>query len=113
VLHNSIRAGDTAHVWRTKYRDYESGIVAIGRVEELPRLLSTSTRGLFALPQRLAAAGWDETKAPSSWKTGIRVMQTFWNSPLQPGIRPYQGTVRRLNDLEVSAIEAEINARSR
>lgn len=111
VLHKSINVGDHAYIWRTKYRDHESGIIAVGRVAEVPRQLSSSTQMLFVLPQRLRAAGWSETKAPSSWKTGIRVTRTFWNGPLQANIRPYQGTVRRLNDLEIGAIEAESEER--
>ena len=111
VLHNQIGIGDSAFIWRTRYRDHENGIVAVGRVEEVPRQFSSSTERLFALPQRLLAAGWNEAQAPSSWKTGIRITQKFWNAPLQPKIRPYQGTVRQLNDEEIKAIQAEIQAR--
>ena len=64
VLHSKIKIGDGAFIWRTKYRDHENGIVAIGRVEEVPRQLSPSTQGLFALQQRLLAAGWNEAQAP-------------------------------------------------
>jgi len=72
------------------------------------RPFSASTKRLFALPARLFAAGWSETQAPFSWKTGIRIKQEFWNHPLQPDIRVSQGTVRRLNDREIKAVEAEV-----
>jgi hypothetical protein len=111
VLHGRIKIGDSAFIWRTKYRDYENGNVAVGRVEEVPRQLSPSTHRLFSLPQRLLAAGWNEAQAPSSWKTGIRITRQFWDAPLQPNISTYQGTVRQLGDDETQAVEAEINSR--
>ena len=86
ALHNQVKAGDEAYIWRTKYREHENGIVAVGRVEEPPRLLNAATQRLFALPHRLRAAGWNETDAPSSWKTGIRITRKFWNAPLRPDI---------------------------
>ena len=111
VLQNEIRVGDAAFLWRTRYRDEESGIIGIGCVEEIPRIFSVASKQQFALPQRLQAPGWSEGKAPSSWKTGIRIAKNFWNGPLRVNIRPSQGTVRRLRDVEIQAIEAEFKAR--
>jgi hypothetical protein len=37
VLQGRIRLGDDAFIWRTKYRSHENGIIAVGRVQEVPR----------------------------------------------------------------------------
>ena len=69
-LMDEIKAGDTAYIFRSVD---EPGIVARGVVEEAPRHLSPATAASFAFPARLTPAGWDESVAPSAWKTGIRI----------------------------------------
>jgi hypothetical protein len=108
VRQKDIRVGDEAIIWRTKYHHEAAGIIAIGRVEERPRDLTASTTSLFAFPKRLPAPGWDEAKAPSRWKTGIRIERGFWNSPLPAAIRTFQGTVRELAASEIKVIENEV-----
>src|SRR3954453_22181622 len=108
---DEIRAGDAAYIFRTADEHGEDGIVACGRVEETPRNLTHATLDLFAFPDRLAPAGWDEEIAPSSRKTGIRIVQTFWEKPVNPGLRPASGAMGRLSEDECKAVEAEIAKR--
>jgi hypothetical protein len=103
VLKEVISIGDVAVIWRTKYRSLPSGVVAIGVVQEEPKDLASGI-GRFAFPAHVQAAGWSEAKASSSWKTGIRIEHTFWDAPLQLGLKPSQGTVRRLTHAEMDAI---------
>jgi hypothetical protein len=105
-LHDEIAQGDLAFIYCTVDNQ---GMIARGVVEERPRQLTPADAGAFAFPDRLTPAGWDETVAPSPWKTGIRVKRTFWDAPLvAPGFRPGQGTVNRLTEAEVAAIEGEV-----
>jgi hypothetical protein len=80
--------------------------VAFGVVEEAPRPLSPATTRLFAFPDRLAPAGWDEAVAPSAWKTGIRIHRTHWDDPLAKAWSPAHGAVSRLSDDDLAAMEA-------
>ena len=107
-LQDEIKAGDAAYILCTV--DHQ-GIVARGRVEESPRLLTPGNGRLFAFPARLTPPGWDELVAPSSWKTGIRIEATFWHAPVNRSMRPAQGAVGRLSEDEVRAIEGEIGGR--
>jgi hypothetical protein len=107
-LQEEIKVGDAAYIFRTVDK---AGIVARGRVEETPRQLTPANKSLFAFPDRLTPAGWDEGVAPSAWKTGIRVEQTFWDEPIDTGLRPQQSAVGRLSDDDVRAIEREIGRR--
>jgi hypothetical protein len=109
VRQRDIEPGDRAFIWRTKYHQEATGIIAIGHVEERPRELTPSSTGLFAFPARLPAPGWNEAKAPSRWKTGIRIEKHFWNSPLQANIRTLQETVRELAPSEIKAIQDKID----
>lgn|ERR1043166_8641266 len=102
-----IKVGDRAFIWRTTFDKGPSGIVAIGRVEETPRQLSSATASLFAYPGRIPAPGWSEANAPSLWKTGIRIERVFWNAPLQVNFRPAQGTLRELKVAEVQNADSE------
>jgi hypothetical protein len=108
---DEIRAGDAAYIFRTADEQGKDGIVACGTVEETPRNLTAATLELFALPARLAPAGWDEEVAPSSRKTGIRILRTFWDDPINPGLRPAYGAMGRLSEDECKAIESEIARR--
>lgn len=108
---DEIKAGDDAYIFRTADEHGRDGIVACGRVEETPRNLTPATIALFAYPERLAPAGWDEEIAPSSRKTGIRITRTFWDDPINPGLRAALGAVGRLSDDECRAIEGEIRKR--
>ncbi len=107
---DEIQVGDSAYILRTANEDGQDGIVAQGVVEEKPRQLMPSTLGQFAHPARLTPPGWDELVAPSSWKTGIRILKTFWDAPLT-GVQPSIGTVRCLSDERLKTIEAEIAGR--
>lgn len=107
--HGEIAAGDLAYIYCTVDNE---GIIAAGRVEEPPRALTPENAEAFAWPSRLTPAGWDEVVAPSSWKTGIRIERTFWDAPIRPpGFRPGQGTVNRLSEGEVRAVEGEVEGR--
>jgi hypothetical protein len=104
VLHRDIRKGDDAFLWRTNYKERQTGIIAVGSVEEAPRQLSFSSEKLFGVPDRIYAPGWKESSAPSQWKTGIRITSLFWNKPVQVGLRISQGTVRRLKPSEITEV---------
>ena len=107
-LQDEIKVGDVAYIFRTVDR---AGIVARGRVEEAPRRFMPASASLFAFPDRLTPAGWDEDVAPSAWKTGIRIEQTFWDNPIVTGLQAAQGSVARLSEGDVKAIEGEIAGR--
>ena len=102
---DEIKPGDTAYIFRSVDRQ---GIVARGVVEEAPRHLSATAS--FAFPPRLTPAGWDESVAPSAWKTGIRIERTFWDEPVGCGLNAH-GPVARLSEDEVRGIEGEIKGR--
>jgi hypothetical protein len=104
-LQDQIKAGDAAYIFRTVDKP---GIVARGRVEETPRQLTASSMNEFAHPPRLTPAGWDESVAPSAWKTGIRIERTFWDDPITTSLRAQLTAVARLSDDAVQAIESEI-----
>ena len=106
-----IKIGDAAYILCTVDRHGDHGIVACGRVEEIPRQLTPMNASQFAFPPRLTPPGWDEEVAPSSWKTGIRIERTFWDDPLAKGLHPAQLGIGRLSEDEVKAIESEIAAR--
>jgi hypothetical protein len=108
VHQKKIKVGDRAFIWRTKSSNGPSGIIAVGHVTESPRPLSVATTTLFTFPKRLGAAGWSESKAPSPWKTGIRIDRVFWNTPLQVGFAASQGTLLQLADAEVREAESQI-----
>jgi hypothetical protein len=91
-LHGEIAAGDLAYIYCTVDN---RGIIAAGRVEERPRVLTPMNAAAFAYPDCLTPAGWDETVAPSPWKTGIRIARTVWDAPVDAGFRPAPGTVNR------------------
>lgn len=110
-LSKEIKVGDYAVIWRTIHKKGPNGVVAIGRVEEQPRQLTVSTKHLFKFPARLAAAGWDETVAPSPLKTGIRIQKTFWHDPINTGVSPRQGTVVRLSEKDLAEITREVARR--
>jgi hypothetical protein len=111
-LRTEIRAGARAVLWRTTNKKGPNGIIAIGRVEESPRPLTPATKPLFSFPTRTEAAGWAETAAPSIWKTGIRLESVFWNDPINTGMRPPQGTVGRISDDNLAAIDRAAMERS-
>jgi len=104
---DEIKVGDTAYIFRSVDRQ---GIVARGVVEEAPRHLSAASATSFAFPARLTPPGWDESVAPSAWKTGIRIERTFWDEPVGAGLNPH-GAVGRLSEDEVRGIEGEIAGR--
>jgi hypothetical protein len=106
-LIDEIKAGDTAYILRSVDRE---GIVARGVVEEAPKHLSSTTLASFAFPARLTPPGWDESVAPSAWKTGIRIERTFWDAPVSAGLRA-RGAVGRLSEEEVKGIEGEEKGR--
>jgi hypothetical protein len=107
-LQDQIKAGDAAYIFRTVD---QPGIVAYGRVEETPRQLTPSSASEFVHPPRLTPAGWDESVAPSAWKTGIRIERTFWDQPVDAGLRAQLTAVARLSDDVLRAIESEISRR--
>jgi hypothetical protein len=109
-FHDEIKAGDTAFILRTANESGNDGIVARGRVEEPPRQLTAASFSQFSFPDRLTPAGWDEQIAPSSWKTGIRIEQTFWDNPIK-GVPPAIGTVGELSEERLRAVEGEIATR--
>jgi hypothetical protein len=111
VLRKVVKVGDRAFIWRTGFPSGLSGIIAVGYVTESPRPLSVATKALFKLPERLKAAGWSESKAPSLWKTGIRTDRVFWNAPLRVPFTASQGILRRLTDDEVREVESQILVR--
>lgn len=104
-LFSQIKVGDRAYIWRTKFSGTQNGVVAIGHVAESPRQLTPSTVPLFAHPDRLHAAGWNEGAAPSNWKTGIKIDELFWNAPIAAKVRPPQGSVGSLKPAEADAID--------
>ena len=104
---DEIKPGDTAYIFRSVDRQ---GIVARGVVEEAPRHLSAASAASFAFPARLTPPGWDESVAPSAWKTGIRIQRTFWDEPVGTGLNTH-GAVGRLSEDEVRGIEGEIAGR--
>jgi hypothetical protein len=108
---DEIKAGTIAYIFRTADDDGNDGIVARGIVEETPRQFTATTLSQFAYPARLTPAGWDEEVAPSSWKTGIRIEQTFWDKPIIKGVPPAMGAVGRVNADGVKTIESEIAGR--
>jgi hypothetical protein len=99
-----IQIGDQAYIWRTKFLDRLSGIIAVGVVAEKPRQLTNANFSNFERPDRLKAAGWNEANAPSVWKTGIEIQQTYWETPVAVGLTISQGTVRGLRGAEVEQI---------
>jgi hypothetical protein len=101
-LQDEIKVGDAAYIFRAVD---DMGVVACGVVEETPRHLSSSTVSHFAFPDRLTPAGWDESVAPSAWKTGIRIRTTHWDDPLAKGWSPAHGAVSRLSDDDIAAIQ--------
>lgn len=105
TMYKDVKVGDRAFIWRTKSGIGPSGIIASGLVAEPPRQISARTLSLFDHPTRVPAAGWNETRAPLQWKTGIRIERVFWNAPLQVNFTASQGTVRRLTDEEVRGAE--------
>lgn len=108
-LFDEIAVGDIAYIYCTVDNQ---GIVASGRVEERARELTHASASEFAFPARLTPAGWNETVAPSSWKTGIRIARTFWERPVNPpGFDMPHGTINRLGEAEARAIEAAIGAK--
>jgi hypothetical protein len=107
-LQDQIKVGDAAYIFRTVDKP---GIVACGRVGETPRQLTPSSMTEFVHPPRLTPAGWDESVAPSAWKTGIRIERTFWDEPISTGLRAQLTAVARLSDDAVQAIENEIGRR--
>ena len=109
--HEEIRLGDQAYIYLTADEDGRDGIVACGVIEETPRQLTAMTRRLFAQPERLAPAGWDEIVAPSAWKTGIRITATYWDAPITAGLRTPVGAIARLSEDAARAVEGEIGAR--
>jgi hypothetical protein len=102
-LQDDIKVGDAAYIFGTVD---STGVVACGVVEETPRHLSSSTMSLFAFPGRLTPAGWDESVAPSAWKTGIRIRSTHWDDPLAKSWSPAHGAINRLSENDVAAIES-------
>jgi hypothetical protein len=108
---DEIKAGAIAYIFRTADDDGNDGIVARGIVEETPRQFTSTTLTQFAYPERLTPAGWDEEVAPSSWKTGIRIEQTFWDKPIIKGVPPAVGAVGRISEDAVKTIEGEIKGR--
>jgi hypothetical protein len=102
VNQKAITAPDRAFIWRTKSHNGPSGIVAVGHVDEIPKLLTAASGSSFAYPGRITAAGWNEANAPSPWKTGIRIARVFWSDPLQVSFSAAQGTLRRLTDAELA-----------
>src|ERR1044072_3274732 len=106
-LTDEIKPGDTAYIFRSV--DHE-GIVARGVVEEAPRHLSAATAASFAFPARLTPPGWDESVAPSAWKTGRRIERTLWDEPVGAGVRAH-GAGGGLSEDELKAAESEIAAR--
>lgn len=106
-LQDEIKVGDAAYIFRTVDKP---GIVARGVVAEAPRHLSATTAGSFTFPERLTPAGWDESVAPSAWKTGIRIERTFWDAPVGTGLNAH-GAVGRLSEDEVRGIEGEMGVR--
>lgn len=107
-LQADIRVGDFACIWRTTHKKGNTGIVAVGRVEESPRQLTPSSIVLFQSGARLRAAGWDEQTARSTWKTGIRIEKTFWSNPVNVGMSGLQGTVNRILEENLRAITRAI-----
>ena len=103
-----IQVGDLAFIWRTKFSDRQSGIVAAGVVAESPRQLTGVNLANFSRPDRIKAAGWNEATAPSPWKTGIAIRKIYWEKPLAVGLAISQGTVRGLSDDEVAEIDRAI-----
>jgi hypothetical protein len=108
-LQDEIRLGDIAYILCTV--DHQ-GIVARGRVTEVPRQLTLDNASAFAQPPRLTPPGWDEVVAPSAWKTGIAIERTFWDAPVARAMRPAQGGIARVSEEDAGQIEGEIGARS-
>lgn len=111
LLRADIKAGDKAFIWRTTYKKEKTGFVAVGQVQEKPRQLTPSSASLFSFPASLKAAGWNESTAPSVWKTGIKIEKTFWDDPVNTGLSPNQGTVGRLSEDDIKAIERAVASR--
>jgi hypothetical protein len=104
----NIRAGDTAYIWRTKRspRDDQNGIVAVGEVTETPHEFNGDNGHEFGNPEQLESAGWDEGRATSEWKTGIRIERLFWNTPVNvPGLMVRE-TINLLNVEQHQRIDA-------
>jgi hypothetical protein len=110
ALWTKIQAGSRAYIWRTKFQNHPNGIIATGLVAEHPKDLSAGIQQ-FARPDRIIAAGWNESMAPSSWKTGIQLDWVDWNAPITVAIKPQQGTNRTLTTDEVELIEQNLHAR--
>jgi hypothetical protein len=83
-----VEVGDCAYIWRSKSQyDDRNGIVAVGTVEEKPREYTGHNKDEFRYPKRIEAAGWDEDRASSRWKTGIKIQQNLWTRALYvPGL---------------------------
>ena len=108
-LQDQIKVGDAAYIFRTVDKP---GIVACGRVEETPRPLTPLERKRVRLSPRVSTpAGWDESVAPSAWKTGIRIERTFWDEPIDAGLRAQLTAVARLSEEDARAVEGEIGRR--
>lgn len=108
---SKIRVGDQAFIWRTKSTLASNGIVAVGRVSEIPTLLTKSSITKFKKPERIYASGWDESNATSDYKTGITIEERFWDNPIWVPIKPMQGTLRELKKIEIDLVQNELDKR--
>jgi hypothetical protein len=106
-LQDEIKVGDAAYIFRSVDR---AGVVARGVVVEAPKHLSVATASSFRFPERLTPPGWDESVAPSAWKTGISIERTCWDAPVATGLNAH-GAVGRLTEDEVRGIEGEMKGR--
>jgi len=104
---DEIAVGDVAYI----HSSVDTvGIVARGVVEESPRLLTGFNGADFKFPPRLTPPGWDEVVAPSSWKTGIRILETFWDAPVDAGRQSAAG-VGKMSEEEARVIEGRMKGR--
>jgi uncharacterized protein (DUF433 family) len=89
-----INIGDDAFIYLSNGK--RAGVVAVGKVVELPRRLSHNNQASFAHPTRLPASGWNESNAPSEWKTGIEIRSVHLDSPLSSPKPRGRQTVERV-----------------
>lgn len=94
----SVKLDGDAYIWLSS-----AGLVAVDKVEHEPHM-----------PAKIPGTPrWDERKAPSEWKTGIRLHDVFFDRPVPIKLQVFdtQNTVYRLTDDDRARIMAKLQTR--
>jgi hypothetical protein len=110
AFYDEVKVDDVAYIWRAQssFSD-KNGIVAVGVVKEEPLEYTAENKSKFMHPERLDAAGWDEERATSRWKTGILIQSRRWNSPIHIPNLMLRQSINALSDEQRRRIEAALS----